>query len=111
MNLDYLNKMKCFEQSVKNTSISSYEIEKYEPLDNIWEKTIHRYPTYEEALNFYNNNALFPNLTEEQKKNGNFKVFRIIETKTMSKPVLTNNELLKTVKNNIKRLRKQGRIR
>tara|TARA_R110002020_G_scaffold416563_1_gene625837 strand:- start:274 stop:588 length:315 start_codon:yes stop_codon:yes gene_type:complete len=103
--------MKCFQQSVKNTSISyTYEIEKYEPLDNIWEKTIYRYPTYEEALDFYNNNALFPNLTEERKKNGNFEVFRIIETKTMSKPVLTNNELLKTVKNIIKRMRDEGRL-
>ena len=79
-------------------------------MDNIWEKTIYRYPTYEEALDFYNNNALFPNLTEERKKNGNFEVFRIIETKTMSKPVLTNNELLKTVKNIIKRMRDEGRL-
>ena len=88
------NNMDCFEQSVKNTS---YQIEEYEPLDNIWEKTVHNYSTYEEALNFYNNNALFSNLTSEQKKNGNFKVYRIIEIKTTSKSVLTNNELLKTV--------------
>ena len=99
--------MDCFEQSGKNTS---YQIEAYEPLNNIWE-TIYNYSTYEEALKFYNNNALFSNLTAEQKKNGNFKVYRIIEIKTTSKPVLTNNELLKTAKNNIKRLRKQGRIR
>ena len=104
--------MECFEQSEKNTIISyTYEIEKYDGLDDKWEKTMIKYATYEEALEFYNNNALFPNLTAEQKKNGNFQVYRIIEVKTMSKPVLTNNELLKTTKNSIKRLKKQGRIR
>ena len=106
------NDMECFEQSEKNTIISyTYEIEKYDGLDDKWEKTMIKYATYEEALEFYNNNALFPNLTAEQKKNGNFQVYRIIEVKTMSKPVLTNNELLKVAKNNIKRLRKQGRLR
>ena len=106
------NDMECFEQSEKNTIISyTYEIEKYDGLDDKWEKTMIKYATYEEALEFYNNNALFPNLTAEQKKNGNFQVYRIIEVKTMSKPVLTNNELLKTTKNSIKRLKKQGRIR
>jgi hypothetical protein len=100
------NNMDCFEQVVKNTS---YKIEKYESIDNSW---IFQYDMkdYDEALEFFNNNALYPTLTDEQKHNSNFRVFRIVEVKTTSKPVLINNELLIAAKNNIKRLRKQGRI-
>ena len=90
----------------------TYNIEKYNSLDNRWVSS-YNMENYSNALEFYNNNndSFNSMITDESKKNGNFSVYRIVEVKTTSKPVLTNNELLKVAKNNIKRLRKQGRIR
>ena len=102
--------MDCnFNQTEKNIS---YKIEKYDALDNRWEFE-YDMENYTKALEFYNNHddSTKSFMTDERLKNSNFSVYRIVEVKTTSKPVLTNNELLKVAKNNIKRLRKQGRLR
>ena len=102
--------MDCnFNQTEKNIS---YKIEKYDALDNRWEFG-YDMENYTKALEFYNNHddSTKSSMTDERLKNSNFSVYRIVEVKTTSKPVLTNNELLKVAKNNIKRLRKQGRLR
>ena len=98
--------MDCFEQTEKNTV---YKIEKYDGLNNKWELNNYEHKNFESAKEYYYNNTNFQ-LTKEQEKNSNFTVYRILEIKTTTKPVLTNTKQLKIEKNNIIRLRKQGRI-
>ena len=91
-----------------------YKIEKYDALNNTWEDKTYNYENYEEALDFYNNNNALNNplFTDEHKKNNNFSVFRIVEVKTIIniKPILTNTELLKVEKDNVKMLKKKRLI-
>jgi hypothetical protein len=100
--------MDCFKQE-KNIA---YKIEKYNGLNNTWEDKTYNYENYEKALEFYNNNNALNNslFTDEHKKNNNFSVFRIVEVKTIIKPILTNTELLKVEKDNVKMLRKKRLI-
>jgi hypothetical protein len=97
----------CFEQTEKNIT---YKIEEYEGLDNRWESTQFTFNSLESAIEFYENNSNF-NLTKEQEQNHNFNVYRIIEIKTTTKPIITNTTQLKILIKGIKKLRKEGRLR
>ena len=105
----FMIKMDCrFEQIEKNTV---YKIEEYEALDDRWKSEPHEFKNFEEAKEFYDNNSRLDFTEKDIEQGRSFFVFRIIEVKTISKPVVTNTKQLKIKKDNIKKLRKQGRLR
>ena len=79
--------MDCrFEQTEKNIV---YKIEEYQALENRWELESYSFKTLEEAIEFYDNNSRLDH-TKAQTEKGQSSILRIIEVKTISKPVLTN---------------------
>ena len=102
------NGMDCFEQTEKNTV---YKIEEYQALDNIWKLEPSTFKTFETAKEYYDNNSRLEFTEKDIEQGRGFSVFRIIEVKTTSKPVLTNTKQFKITKNHITKLRKEGRLR
>ena len=98
--------MNCFEQSEKNIV---YKIEEYDGYDSRWKLQQYSFKNFEEAKEFYDNNSRLDH-TKAQTEKGQSSIFRIIEVKTISKPVLTNTKQFKILKNHIIKLRKQGLI-
>tara|TARA_R110002096_G_C14272053_1_gene695711 strand:- start:276 stop:578 length:303 start_codon:yes stop_codon:yes gene_type:complete len=100
--------MDCrFEQTEKNIV---YKIEEYQALEDRWELDPSSFKTFELAKEYYDNNSRLEFTEKDIEQGKNFYVFRIIEVKTINKPVLTNTKQFKIQKNHIIKLRKQGRI-
>ncbi len=82
-------------------------MEKYNALDNRWEKLIHKFDTESDAIEFYNNNS--NPFNDDPTKNT--PVYRIIQIKTIEKKILENTRQMRWEKSHVNMLRKTGRIR